>query len=204
MKFLFLILVISFGQVGFAANGYFDTDPTDPAGWYKPSVDTSSYEPSSKNTRSYEPQSNPSGGLLDTTDSSNPSGGQVNTSEKSNPSGVQVNTSQNSNPSGGQVSALGEVSKPNLTVIGVTNWFIQILNYVAILLFTAALVVFLYGIFMLMFVEQGNEESRSKGKKFMMWGIISLFVMTSTWGLVNVLKSSIFGTTGGLILPQLK
>ena len=142
-------------------------------------------------------ESNRSGGLLNTSEA-NPSGGTLYTSD-GNYSGGQLNTS-GGNYSGGQ---LQELNKPNLTVVGITNWFIQILNYVAILIFTAALVCFLYGVFLLMFVHGTSDESRSKGKKFMTWGIVSLFVMVSTWGLVNVLKTSIFGS-GPLILPQLK
>ena len=38
-----------------------------------------------------------------------------------------------------ETKRLQELNKPNLTVVGVTNWFIQILNYIAILLFAAAL-----------------------------------------------------------------
>ncbi|MES2985543.1 MAG: hypothetical protein V4686_00250 [Patescibacteria group bacterium] len=145
-------------------------------------------------------QSNASGGLLNTSDS-NTSGGQVNTSG-GNFSGGQINTS-GGNYSGGQ---LQEISKPNLTIVGITNWFVQILNYIGILIFTAALVCFLYGVFLLMFVHGASDESRSKGKKFITWGIVSLFVMTSTWGLVNILRSSIFGSSGGstLYIPQLK
>ena len=103
-----------------------------------------------------------------------------------------------------RVDRLQELDKPNLTIVGITNWFIQIFNYIAILLFSAALVVFLYGVFLLMFVGGTNDESRSKGRKFMFWGIVSLFVMTSTWGLVNVLKSSIFGSSKPLLGPQFK
>jgi FtsH-binding integral membrane protein len=77
------------------------------------------------------------------------------------------------------------------------------MNYLVWAMITAALLVFLYGVFTLMFVGGANEESRSKGRKFMFWGIVSLFVMVSVWGLVNILKTSVFGG-GGLQGPQFK
>lgn len=93
------------------------------------------------------------------------------------------------------------IEKPALTVSGFVVWIISLMNYIVWAMMTAALLVFLYGIVKLMFVGGANEESRSKGKKFMLWGIISLFVMVSVWGLVGVLKTSLFGE-GDLVGPQ--
>ncbi len=98
---------------------------------------------------------------------------------------------------------LPDLPKPSQTISGFVVYIIELLNYVVIALLTGALLFFLYGVFTLMFVGGTNEESRSKGKKFMMWGIISLFVMVSVWGLVNVIKTSVFGTTT-LIIPTFK
>jgi hypothetical protein len=98
---------------------------------------------------------------------------------------------------------LAELAKPSQSISGFVIWFIQLLNYVVMALLTAALLFFLYGVFVLMFVGGMSEESRSKGRQFMMWGIVSLFVMVSVWGLVNVLKTSVFGTTD-LIFPTFK
>ena len=35
--------------------------------------------------------------------------------------------------------------------------------------------------------EGDNEEKRAEGRMFIIWGIVSIFVMLSIWGLVNVL-----------------
>ncbi len=189
MKYIFLLLLLVSAEVGFAQAFAPNANDTPSGG---------GLTPASNNTQSggtFTPSGNtPSGGTLYPQYQNNTySGGTL----------TPINGSGNT-PSGGRVTGLQELQKPNLTVVGITNWFIKILNYIAILLFTAALVVFLYGIFILMFVGGTNEESRSKGRKFMFWGIVSLFVMTSTWGLVNVLKSSIFGSTGPLLGPQFK
>lgn len=55
------------------------------------------------------------------------------------------------------------------------------------------LILFLAGV--LKFVSSGdNEEARQGGRNMMMFGIISLFVMVSIWGFVNILSRSFFGT----------
>lgn len=55
------------------------------------------------------------------------------------------------------------------------------------------LILFLAGV--LRFVSSGdNEEARQGGRNMMMFGIISLFVMVSIWGFVNILSRTFFGT----------
>ena len=66
-------------------------------------------------------------------------------------------------------------------------------------LFTLATVAFIWGIIQY-FLNAENEEKRKKGKNFMIWGIISLFVMISMWGLVGVLTNT-FGVK--TLIPQL-
>lgn len=104
---------------------------------------------------------------------------------------------------GAQAAPRSNLGKPQLSVPGITLWFVGLLNYVVVLLLTAALVVFLYGVFKLSFVDGANPDAMATSRKFMLWGIVSLFVMVSVWGLVNILKSSIFGGTE-LRGPQFK
>ena len=49
-------------------------------------------------------------------------------------------------------------------------------------------VVFIYGVLILMFSEGG--EKKEEGKEYMVWVIVGIFVMVSVWGLVNILSSS--------------
>lgn len=53
------------------------------------------------------------------------------------------------------------------------------------LLIGLGVVVFIYGVLVLMFSEGG--EKKEEGKQYMLWGIIGIFVMVSVWGLVNIL-----------------
>ena len=62
----------------------------------------------------------------------------------------------------------------------------DILDRVIILLIALGVVFFLYGIVKYI-GSTDDEENREKSKKIMIYGIISLFVMVSFWGMVNIL-----------------
>lgn len=71
----------------------------------------------------------------------------------------------------------------------VNNIFIGgILKPLVPLLIGLGVVVFIYGVLILMFSEGG--EKKEEGKQYMLWGIIGIFVMVSVWGLVNILKGT--------------
>ncbi len=53
----------------------------------------------------------------------------------------------------------------------------------------AALVVFLWGV--LTFIKNAdNDAGRKKGRDFILWGLIGLFVMFSVWGLIYFLSET--------------
>jgi len=68
------------------------------------------------------------------------------------------------------------------------------------LVFAVAFIAFLWGVFNYFIVGGADEEKRETGKKFAMWGIIALFVMTSVWGLVNLLVGTF--SFGGQTRPD--
>lgn len=79
-----------------------------------------------------------------------------------------------------------------------------LMQYVAMLIpFVIALtvLVFLWGIFKLVF-SGDSDAAVTEGKKFMTWGIVSLFVMVSVWGLVRIFTATFFGNQ--LFIPQLR
>ncbi len=97
----------------------------------------------------------------------------------------------------------GSEGVPKLSLLGIVYWLAGLMNQLVYLIIGASLVCFLYGIFKLSFVDGQKPEAREQARKFMFWGIVSLFVMMSVWGLVNILKLSLFGP-GDLIIPRLK
>ncbi len=75
------------------------------------------------------------------------------------------------------------------TVDGLLNWVIYIASRALPLLILAALVLFLFGIVKRFFWSK-DVADRSEAGKFILWGVVALFVMVSVWGLVNVLRGS--------------
>lgn len=92
---------------------------------------------------------------------------------------------------------------PKLSLKGIVTWLTGLMNQLLYLIIAASLVIFLYGILRLSFYDGQKPEAREQARKFMFWGIVSLFVMVSVWGLVNILSVTFFGS-GPLIVPQLK
>ncbi len=66
------------------------------------------------------------------------------------------------------------------------------------LIFALAVAMFVWGVVQFV-INSEDEAKKTKGKQFMIWGIIALAVMVSVWGLVHIL-----GNTFGIqtIIPQ--
>ena len=71
-------------------------------------------------------------------------------------------------------------------------------NSVIPLLFSVAVVGFIWGAIKFFIIDADEESKREQGRQFMMWGIIALAVMISVWGLVGVLTGT-FGISN--VLP---
>ena len=72
------------------------------------------------------------------------------------------------------------------------------------ILFILATIVFIWGI-ILYVTAGGDEEKRKEGRKFIIYGLIGLFVMVAVWGIVNVIVGLFFpdGLPGPPGLPDL-
>lgn len=87
------------------------------------------------------------------------------------------------------------------TANNITN---NVLTSAATLLITAAFVLFFYGVvvFILGRVSSaGDLKDIEKGKQFMLWGLIALFVMVSVWGIIK-LAQDLLDIKGGEIKIQ--
>lgn len=73
-------------------------------------------------------------------------------------------------------------------------------NSVIPLIFAVATVMFIWGVVQFFILNADEEKKREQGKQFIIWGIVSLAVMLSIWGLVGILGST-FGV-GTSVLPQ--
>lgn len=73
------------------------------------------------------------------------------------------------------------------------------LTTVGKLLFTAAALVFFWGL--VKFIYQ--PEDTEKGKNLMIWGLIAIFVMFSIWSIIKWLQKTTGTDTGGLTPPAI-
>ncbi len=79
--------------------------------------------------------------------------------------------------------------------------FIELVSMLVPLIVALALLYFMFGVFKL--VRSNSEDSRKDAIMVITYGIISLFVMVTVWGLVQILTSTFFGG-GVLLVPQLR
>ena len=78
----------------------------------------------------------------------------------------------------------------NNSASGVLNLLDQVQTVIAAvipILIGLALLAFMWGILLYLFSGGKKEE----GRMFMIWGIVGLFVMTSVWGLVAIVRSTV-------------
>ena len=68
-------------------------------------------------------------------------------------------------------------------------------NVLIPLVFTVALLVFLYGMFNYFLVQGDNEQARDTGRRMILWSIVGFVMMVSIWGIVNIVATGLFGTT---------
>jgi hypothetical protein len=80
-------------------------------------------------------------------------------------------------------------------IVSVQDFLISgllLLNQLIYVAFSAALLVFIWGLARFIF-HIGGENSSIDGKNLMVWGVIALFVISSIWGIVGFLQQSLFG-----------
>ncbi len=69
------------------------------------------------------------------------------------------------------------------------------------LAFAIALVIFVYGVVKYI-AKADDEEARKKGRNFMIWGLLAIFVMVSVWGFVKLIQNSIKLESGPIVIPE--
>ncbi len=65
-----------------------------------------------------------------------------------------------------------------------------IVNPILGLLFAVALLMFIWGVFEMLW-NSSSDEARSTGVKHMMWGVIGMTIMTSAWGILRIIRATI-------------
>lgn len=76
----------------------------------------------------------------------------------------------------------------------------NVLNALVGLLVTAAIVVFFWGIVRYLF--QAGPEAKSDGLKTAMYGVLTIFIMVSIWGIINLLRNTFQVTDTNPVIPR--
>ena len=79
--------------------------------------------------------------------------------------------------------------------------FGEILSALAVMLIACAIAVFVWGT-VLFIAKAGDEKARTEGKRRMVWGIVSIFIIVSMWGLVALVQSITGLTPGAVVAPR--
>lgn len=122
-----------------------------------------------------------------------------------------TNGTANPNQFSGQTSNTISSSVPDnsgtcpttfVTVLDILLFFKCIITVSIIpLLFAIAISVFVWGI--VQYIKNAaDSKKREEGRNFMVYGVVSIFVIVSMWGLVGFLRNTFFGGTGAVFLPR--
>lgn len=68
----------------------------------------------------------------------------------------------------------------------------DLINAVIPVIIGLALLAFLWGV--LTYIFKTDADSKKDATKYMLWGLIALFVMVAVWGLIRVISVGLLGT----------
>lgn len=83
----------------------------------------------------------------------------------------------------------------------IVNNFIQAISYIIPVLAALGLIYFLYGL-VLFLNASGDESKRTDGKKYIIYGVVGLFVLFAFWGLVEIVSITFFEQ--GVLVPIIR
>lgn len=84
-------------------------------------------------------------------------------------------------------------------VVSILHQLEVVLNRVIPILMIVATIVFLWGVIRYI-TAGGDEEKLADGRRFIIFGLVGLFVMLAIWGVVRAIVAQ-FGVGGGVIPP---
>jgi len=66
----------------------------------------------------------------------------------------------------------------------------EVINPLIYLIFTGGLFLFMWGVAVFVF-NLSDESKRTTGKKHMLWGIVGMFIMVATWGIIQLVADTV-------------
>lgn len=83
----------------------------------------------------------------------------------------------------------GQISDFN----GLVNYIIEILNLLVPLIFGLIVLVIVWRLVDAWIINAGDESKVKAGKQTAITGVIVLVILSAVWGILNLLRSSLFG-----------
>ncbi len=80
--------------------------------------------------------------------------------------------------------------------------FLRIISLLVTLVFALSVLVFFRGLAKFI-LNAGDSKSHEEGKQLIIWGLISLFVMVSIWGILRFIYNDLGLSSSGFGLPLL-
>ncbi|MCB9818639.1 hypothetical protein H6788_00450 [Candidatus Nomurabacteria bacterium] len=71
--------------------------------------------------------------------------------------------------------------------------FLSIISLIVPLIFSLALLVIVWRIVDTWVLNPGDQTKIDEGKKYALWGVLVLVVMSSLWAIIRILRESLFG-----------
>lgn len=84
-------------------------------------------------------------------------------------------------------------SSPPTTYSGFVNIVIDIINIIITFLFAALFVYLIWKVIDTWILNGGDQAKREAGKKYALSAVIVAVLMVSAWGIVAMIKQSLFG-----------
>ena len=97
------------------------------------------------------------------------------------------------------VTLLPFIAAAQSNLNGTLNFFLALFNGAVALLITLAILVFFWGLIRYL---TSVGESKADGLQIMFYGVITIFVMVSIWGIIGLLRNTFGVTSNQSITPD--
>ena len=79
---------------------------------------------------------------------------------------------------------------------------VELINPIIVFLFILATLIFVWGVVLYVIGSQGGGDKLKTAKSVILWGLIGMFIMSSGWGIVNLLCNFFDTCSGQIIVPS--
>lgn len=94
-----------------------------------------------------------------------------------------------------------QLDLPNSTVTDIINYIIALLSILNPILFSLAFIVFFWGLSKYI-LNSGSKDEIEKGRNYMLWGILVLFILVSFRVIISFISSDL-GLGGANNIPTI-